>query len=139
MSLNSNFWFNTDISFDRIINQTFTWLELNDISDVKDCDVYWWSLELEKNINELVPTIEWRLVFDLKKKSIGCPLNGSMDKYLKFSPGNRIITPCNLRDKECKRIEDNVNPFLIRLKWSIKKDKLWDSEKKSEEKKTNKH
>ena len=95
-------------------------LELNGITAVKDCDENGGSLELEKNINELVPTIEQKLVFDLKKP-IECPLNGSMDKYLEFSLKNRIIAPCNLSGEECKRIEDSINPLLERFKWSIKK------------------
>ena len=55
------------------------------------------------------------------EKPIECPLNGSMDKYLEFSLKNRNITPCNLSGKECKRIEDKINPLLERFEWSIKK------------------
>ena len=95
-------------------------LKLNGIAGIKDCDENGELIELEKGISELVPTIEQKLVFD-PEKPIECPLNGSMDKYLEFSLKNRNITPCNLSDKECKRIEDKINPLLERFEWSIKK------------------
>ena len=45
-------------------------LELNDIAEVKNCDENGESLELEKDISELVPTIEQKLVFNPEKWSI---------------------------------------------------------------------
>jgi hypothetical protein len=65
-------------------------LELNDIAEVKECDENGESLELEKDISELVPTIEQKLVFN-PEKPIECPLNSSMNKYLEFSLKNRSI------------------------------------------------
>jgi len=95
-------------------------LELNDIAEVKDCDENGETLELEKDISELVPTIEQKLVFD-PKKPIECPLDGSMDKYLEFSLKNRNITPCNLSAKECEKIKEKMKPLLEKYNWTIKK------------------
>ena len=95
-------------------------LELNNIAEFKNCDENGGSLELEKDINELVPTIEQKLVFDLEKP-IECPLNSSMNNYLEFSLKNRSITPCNLSSGECKKIEDETRPLLEKYKWTIKK------------------
>ncbi|MBU0769532.1 MAG: hypothetical protein KJ687_10615, partial [Proteobacteria bacterium] len=95
-------------------------LELNDIAEVKDCDEKGESLELEKDISELVPTIEQKLVFD-PEKPIECPLNSSMNTYLEFSLKNRSITPCNLSSEEYERIESEMSPLLEKYKWTIKK------------------
>ena len=95
-------------------------LELNDIAEVKKCDENGESLELEKDIRELVPTIEQKLVFD-PEKPIECPLNSSMNNYLEFSLKNRSITPCNLSKEECERIEQEMKPLLKQYHWSIKK------------------
>ena len=95
-------------------------LELNDIAEVKDCDENGESLELEKDISELVPTIEQKLVFD-PEKPIECPLNSSMNKYLEFSLKNRSITPCNLNAEECEKIEEKMRPLLKKYNWTIKK------------------
>ena len=95
-------------------------LELNDIAEVKNCDENGESLELEKDISELVPTIEQKLVFD-PEKPIECPINSSMNKYLEFSLKNRNITPCNVSDEECEKIEEKINPLLEKYCWSIKK------------------
>jgi len=96
-------------------------LELNDIAEVRRCDENGESLELEKDISELVPTIERKLVFD-PEKPIECPLNASMNKYLEFSLKNRNITPCNLGAEECERIEEEMRPLLEKYNWTIKKD-----------------
>ncbi len=95
-------------------------LELNDIAEVKDCDENGESLELEKDISELVSTIEQKLVFD-PEKPIECPLNSSMNKYLEFSLKSRSITPCNLGAEECKRIEEKMRPLLEKYNWTIKR------------------
>ena len=95
-------------------------LELNDIAEVKNCDENGESLELEKDISELVPTIEQKLVFN-PEKPIECPLNSSMNKYLEFSLKSRSITPCNLSSEECKRIEEETRPLLEKYNWTIKK------------------
>lgn len=95
-------------------------MELNEIAEVRNCDENGESLELEKNISELVPTIEKKLVFD-PEKPIECPLNSSMNKYLEFSLKTRNITPCNLDNEECKRIENDMKPLLEKYNWTIKK------------------
>ncbi|MFX0125641.1 MAG: hypothetical protein ACFFAE_18605 [Candidatus Hodarchaeota archaeon] len=95
-------------------------LELNDIAEVKNCDENGESLELEKDISELVPTIEQKLVFD-SEKPIECPLNSSMNKYLEFSLKNRSITLCNLNAEECEKIEEEMRPLLEKYNWTIKK------------------
>jgi len=98
-------------------------LELNDIAEVKDCDENGESLELEKNISELAPTIEQKLVFD-PEKPIECPLNASMNKYLEFSLKNRNITPYNISGEECKRIGEKISPLLEKYNWTIKKNNV---------------
>ena len=95
-------------------------LELNDIAEVKHCDENGESLELAKDIDELVPSIEQKLVFD-PEKPIECPLNSSMNKYLEFSLKNRYITPCNLNGEECERIEGEISSLLEKYNWTIKK------------------
>jgi hypothetical protein len=95
-------------------------MDLNDIAEVRNCDENGESLELEKDINDLVPTIEKKLVFD-SEKPIECPLNSSMNKYLEFSLKNRNINPCNLNDEECKRIENEMKPLLEKYNWTISK------------------
>ena len=95
-------------------------LDLNDIAEVKDCDENGESLELEKDINELVPTIEQKLVFN-PEKPIECPINSSMNNYLEFSLKNRSITPFNLNAEECKKIEEEMKPLLEKYNWTIQK------------------
>lgn len=95
-------------------------LELNDIAEVRECNKNGESLEIEKKVNELVPTIEQKLVFD-PQKPIECPLNKSMNKYLEFSLINRNINPYNLSSKECKKIEEEMRPLLEKYNWTIKK------------------
>ena len=95
-------------------------MELNDIAEVRECDENGESLELEKDIGQLVPTIERKLVFN-PEKPIECPLNESMNKYLEFSLKKRNITPCNLSEKECERIEEETRPLLEKYNWTIKK------------------
>jgi len=94
-------------------------LKLNDIAEVKDCDKNGETLEIEKSISELSPTIEKKLVFD-PEKPIECPINNSMDKYLEFSLKNKCITPCNLNTKEFKKIEEEMNPLLKKYNWTIR-------------------
>ena len=95
-------------------------MELNDIAEVRNCDENGESLELEKNLSELLPTIEQKLVFN-PNKPIECPLNASMNKYLEFSLKNRNITPCNLSIEECEKIEVETKPLLEKYNWTIKK------------------
>lgn len=95
-------------------------MEINEIAEVRNCDKNGESLELEKDIQELVPTIEKKLVFD-PDKPIECPLDSSMNKYLEFSLKNKNITPCNLNRIECERIENEMKPLLQKYNWTIKK------------------
>ena len=95
-------------------------LELNDIAEVRRCDENGESLELGKDISELVPTIEQKLVFD-PEKPIECPLNSSMNKYLEFSLKSRSITPCNLSAEECDKIVEEMRPLLEKYNWTIKR------------------
>ena len=94
-------------------------LKLDDIAVVKECNENGESIEIKKNINELVPTIEQKLVFD-PKKPIECPLNDSMNKYLEFSLKNRSITPCNLSKEEHESIEEKMRPLLRKYNWTVK-------------------
>lgn len=95
-------------------------LELDNLAEVKECDEKGECMELEKNIGELQPTIERKLVFD-SKRPIECPLDSSMNKYLEFSLENKSITPCNVTDEECGKIEEKINPLLEKYNWSVKK------------------
>ena len=70
-------------------------LELNNISEVKSCNKTGESIEVEKDINSLIPIIEQKIEIDTEKP-IECPLNSLMNKYLEFSLKNRTITPCNI-------------------------------------------
>jgi len=94
-------------------------LELNDIAEVRDCNENGESLEISKEINELSPTIEKKLIFN-PEKPIECPINDSMDQYLEFSLKNRSITLCNLNSNLSKKIEEIINPLLKKYNWSIK-------------------
>ncbi len=94
-------------------------LKINDIAEVRDCNENGESLEIQKNISDLMPTIDQKLVFD-PEKPIECPLNDSMNKYLEFSLKNRSIKTCNLDTTECKKIEEDVNPLLKKYNWTIK-------------------
>ncbi len=93
--------------------------ELDSIAEVRHCSEEGESIELERDINDLVPTIERRLVFDLEKP-IECPINSSMNKYLEFSLKNRNIIPFNLSGEEFERVEGEVRPLLEKYNWTIK-------------------
>lgn len=95
-------------------------MELNDIAQVRECDENGESLELEKDISELIPTIERKLVFN-PEKPIECPLDASMNKYLEFSLKNRKITACNLSEEERDIIEKETRPLLDKYNWTINK------------------
>lgn len=96
-------------------------MELNNIAEVRTCDENGESLEIEKNICDLVPTIEQKLIFD-PKKPIECPLDESMNKYLEFSLKNKNITMCNLDESEHKKLEEEMRPLLKKYNWTIKKE-----------------
>ena len=95
-------------------------MKINDIAIVKECDENGESLEIEKNVSELVPIIEKRLEFDLEKP-IECPLDDSMNRYLEFSLKNRSITPCNIKSDEFEIIEGAMSPLLKKYNWTIKR------------------
>jgi nitrogen fixation NifU-like protein len=82
-------------------------LELCDIAEVRSCNEKEEEIELEKDITDLVPTIERKLVVD-KDQPIECPLNSSMNKYLEFSLKKKSITPYNIEDEECNKIEEET-------------------------------
>ena len=93
-------------------------LEINDIAEVRDCNENGESLEIQKDISELFPIIEKKLVFN-PDKPIECPLNDSMDQYLEFSLKNRSITQCNLNSELSKKIEEDINPLLKKYNWKM--------------------
>ena len=95
-------------------------LELCDIAEVRNCNKTEESIELEKDISQLVPSIKRELVLD-QEEPIECPLDSSMSKYLEFSLKSRSITPYNISHDECERIEQEMKPLLEKYQWSIKK------------------
>ena len=95
-------------------------LELCDIAEVKNCSKNEESIEVEKEICELTPTMKRELVLK-KEEPIECPLDPSLSKYLEFSLKNRTVTPYNISTEERKSIEDKINPLLTKYNWSIKK------------------
>ena len=95
-------------------------LELCDIAEVKNCSKNAESIEVEKEISNLTPTIKRELVLDTEEP-IECPLNQSLSKYLEFSIKNKSITPYNLNSDEYKKIEQEMRPLLKKYNWTIKK------------------
>ena len=95
-------------------------MEINDIAEVRSCNSKGEFIELEKDINKLVPTIERTLVLDLEKP-IECPLDSTFCKYLEFSLKNKTITPYDINQKECEKIEEKINPLLDKYKWKMVK------------------
>ena len=71
-----------------------------------------------KDIDDLVPTMKRELSLDLEKP-IECPFGSSPSKYLEFSLKDRTITPYDISNKECKKIEDVVRPLLEKYNWEI--------------------
>lgn len=74
-------------------------LELNTIAKVKNCDGTGESIELEKDINNLVPTFSQEMKINIEKP-IACPIDSSLSKYLEFFLKDKLITPYNLDDAE---------------------------------------
>lgn len=93
-------------------------LELNDIAEVRSCNEKGESIELIKDINDLVPTIEKKLTLN-PEKPIECPFGSSLSRYLEFSLKDRTITPYDISNKECKKIEDEIRPILEKYNWEI--------------------
>jgi len=95
-------------------------LELENIAEVRGCNEKGEAIELEKDIQNLTPIIERKLVLD-SEKPIQCPINSSMSKYLEFSIKNRKITSYNIDIYEACRIEEIINPLLEKYNWTINK------------------
>ena len=89
-------------------------------AEVRNCNKTEESIELEKKIDQLVPSIKRELVID-QEEPIECPLDSSMSKYLEFSLKSRSITPYNISHDECERIEQEMKLLLEKYQWSIKK------------------
>ncbi len=94
-------------------------LELNDIAKVKTCNENGGSIELEKDINKLVPTFSQEMVLNMEKPIV-CPIETSLNKYLEFSLKNKLINPCNLNAFEYEKIENKIDSLLIKYNWDIK-------------------
>ena len=95
-------------------------LKLMDIAEVKSCHENGGSIELEKNISKLVPAFSQEMVLNTER-SIACPIDESLSKYLEFSLKNRRITPCNLNVVESEKIESKIGSLLAKHNWVIKK------------------
>jgi hypothetical protein len=95
-------------------------MDLCGLAEVRSCNENGESIEIEKSINELVPTIQQKLEFD-PEKPIECPLNSSMDKYLEFILKTKTIIPCNLKDNEFKKLKEKLNSLLTQYNWTIQK------------------
>jgi len=95
-------------------------LKLTDISKVKNCHKNGESIELEKDINKLVPTFSQEIVINLEEP-IACPIDKSLSRYLEFSLKNRNISFCNLNSNEYKQVESKINSLLEKYNWIIKK------------------
>jgi len=93
-------------------------LKLNNIATVKDCNKNGESLEIEKNVSELVSTIDCKLELD-PRKPIECPLNSSMNKYLEIHLQNRSINLCNLSEEEYFTIKNKIRPLLDKYNWNM--------------------
>ncbi len=93
-------------------------LNLNNIATVKDCNEKGETLEIEKNVRDLVSTIDCKLEID-PQKPIECPLNSLMNKYLEIHLQKRTINFCNLSKEEYLKIKTKLNPLLDKYKWSI--------------------
>ncbi len=95
-------------------------MDLCGLAEVRSCNENGESIEIEKSINELVPTIQQKLEFD-PEKPIECPLNSSMDKYLEFILKTKTIIPCNLKDNEFQNLKEKLNSLLTQYNWTIQK------------------
>jgi hypothetical protein len=95
-------------------------IELNDIAKVKGCHENGECIELEKDINKLVPTFLQEIVINTEKP-ITCPIGKSLNKYLEFYLKNRLINPCNLNVSEYELVESKINSLLEKYNWVIKK------------------
>jgi hypothetical protein len=95
-------------------------LELENIDEVRSCNEKDEAIEVEMDISRFVSNIEQKLILD-QEKTIKCPLNSLMSKYLEFSLKNKSISPFNVGDMECKKLEEMIKPLLYKYQWTIKK------------------
>jgi len=95
-------------------------INLTDIAEIKNCHKNGESIELEKDINKLVPTFTQKFKIN-QERPITCPININLNKYLEFSLKNKQITTCNLDISEYKKVENKIIPLLEKYNWTIKK------------------
>ena len=95
-------------------------LELNDIVEVKGCHENGESIEMEKDIDKLVPVFLQEMKINIEKP-IACPIDKSLNKYLEFYLKNRRINSCNLNRSEYEQVERKINFLLEKYNWVIKK------------------
>jgi len=95
-------------------------LKLTDILKVKSCHENGESIELEKDINKLVPNFLQEIVIN-REEPIVCPIDKSLNRYLEFYLKNRNITFCNLNNIEYENVESKINSLLEKYNWVIKK------------------
>lgn len=95
---------------------------ITDIAEIKSCHENGESIELEKDINKLVPTFLQELKLN-KEKPITCPIDQTLNKYLEFFLKNKIITSCNLKISEFENIKSKINSLLEKYNWNIKDKK----------------
>ena len=95
-------------------------INLTDIVEVKGCHQNGESLELEKDINQLVSGFSQKILINMEKP-IACPIDKSFNKYLEFSIKKRLIKSCNLNIYEFEQIERKIDPLLKKYSWIIKR------------------
>ena len=95
-------------------------MEINDIAEVRSCNSKGEFIELEKDINNLVPTIERTLVLDLNKP-IECPIDSTFCKYLEFSLKEKTITTYDVDKQEYEHIEQKIDSLLKKYNWKMVK------------------
>jgi len=93
-------------------------MEISDIAEVRSCNSKGESIELEKDISKLVPSIARTLTLD-PEKPIECPLDPTFCKYLEFSLKNKTITPYDIEDKEREKIKEKILPLLEKYNWKM--------------------
>lgn len=96
-------------------------LQMIDIAELKNCNETGGSIELEKDIKNLVSTFSQELKINIKEP-ITCPINGSLSKYLQFYLEDKLIFPCNLNSNEYKQIEIKIDYLLEKYNWIIKNE-----------------
>ena len=95
-------------------------LKLTNIAEIKGCNENGGSIEIEKDINKLVPMFSQEMIINTEKP-IACPIDESLKKYLEFYLKNRFIVPFNLSNNEYEKIESKINSLLEKYNWVIEK------------------